>query len=81
MKRMSRKEMKRLALLKWEYIVKDPTSIHAIRDIFPELAKFPAACSCCEIYYYLNNCGRCPIKVNGNICSNLNHPFHRFIKY
>lgn len=85
------KELKRLALLKWDYLVENPdVKFSELKEIFPELKKEIAACSFCTTYYS-SDCLGCPVRIENPekekyphiapmlTCNDTFHPFLTFI--
>lgn len=60
------KTAKKLAILKWEYYAKHPSSYDLVKDI-PQLAKLENYCGLC--HYFEKNCEDCPLTY-GNTYSN-----------
>ena len=67
------KELKRLAILKWEYLVKHPCDNYYLGDKIPELANEVNYCAFCTEYYH-RLCKGCPIVVDGMPCYRNIHP-------
>ena len=77
---MTNREAKRLAILKWEYIVECDGSDKLITSDLPELNKLEAQCSYCEMFnniVYFNRsdkkrmyCKLCPIRRGYITCMN-----------
>jgi hypothetical protein len=74
---MSQEEMKRLAILKWEYIVEhyDGGSyidfLEELSEAHPELVGLTNYCSYCDTYLFTNGnpvCSGCPLKDKGLDC-------------
>jgi hypothetical protein len=74
------KELKRLAILKWEYLVLCPKGTENIKVVIPELGEEWYACSFCTDFYRLE-CEGCPVKVKEIPCYKWDHPFNKFINY
>jgi len=53
-------EAKRLALLKWDILRKDPVDGWALIMEIPELAPLPSQCSFCDVYC----CYHCPLSMD-----------------
>jgi hypothetical protein len=76
-RRLGKREMKRLALLKWEHLVEYPDHLYRIGEYLPELEGLLVHCSYCDEYHY-KGCRGCPIKVGSLMCFNYSHPFNTF---
>lgn len=85
------KELKRLSLLKWDYLVENPkTDISKLREIIPELKNEIAGCSFCTSYYS-SDCKGCPVRIENPekekypymapmlTCNDTFHPFITFV--
>lgn len=75
------KELKRLAILKWEYLVEKPKSGNIIKDVIPRLAKELYACSFCTEFYNRRECIGCPVRVKDTPCYREGHPFNKYLSY
>ena len=72
------KELKRLAILKWEWIVKHPKRVERVSLYIPELILEKANCSFCT--EYLDDCCvGCPVKIGKSVCINSSHPYYEFV--
>lgn len=73
------KELKRLALLKWDFLITHPGE--SAKFAIPELEKEIATCAFCTDFMevYLGNCGKCPVQINGRNCNDATHPYRCYV--
>lgn len=74
--KLTKKEAKRLSILKWEYIVENNGSDDRLIEEYPELDELTGNCGYCEIYNPFsenritdNGCSPCPLVVNKHPCT------------
>jgi hypothetical protein len=73
---MTKKEMKRLALLKWQYIVDNDGFSSGLTERYPELEKLMNKCSYCSMYINrITDCRGCPLKQGKFTCFDDEHLF------
>ena len=83
--KLTKKEAKRLSILKWEFIVNNGGDFGEKSELPKELHKLHAQCGYCEKYTILSphciyRCGKCPLILSaGSLdlygCRQMNHPF------
>ncbi len=76
---LSFKEAKRWSSLVWEYrVTHKSNNLDALIEQYPILESLRNNCGFCEKYSTIDDtrlCGRCPLVINGNGCTELNHPY------
>ncbi len=77
--KLTKKEAKRLSILKWEFIIANGGSYE--KDELPtELLNIRSYCGFCEKYNKPKangtyGCGKCPLIVDAYTCFDTGHPF------
>jgi hypothetical protein len=79
------RQIVRDARKKWHYIYKNNGSNHGLFMKYPELRKYIAGCSFCEVFL-INNCKECPLNLvkeilftsEGGNCNNPGHPYYKW---
>lgn len=82
-KRISKKEARRIAILKWKYLVEDPDARHfQIIGAVPETKDHLWTCPYCTMYFKKKGikgfCAGCPGRVRGLSCFETGHPYDTF---
>lgn len=76
---MTKKEAKRLSILKWEYIIAQDGSEDELIEAIPELVELISNCGYCEKYVALfDNCPKCPLTIIEANCCEYTHPFYKW---
>lgn len=72
---LTKKEAKRLSILKWEFIVSNGGDYVFWDELPIEVQPLIAECGYCEKYHHVQ-CHRCPLNISDIGCCKINeHPF------
>lgn len=74
---MTKKEAKRLCLLKWQIIIDNDGILNHKVGRNPELKNFPSYCAYCKINR--DNCSDCPLFIDEGNCQHPEHPYYKWV--